>query len=80
MLDCARACSLLCMQLCILASLSLSLYTSVFPWAFSLSLYGLVLLIRLCVWGHGCRVGLYRRDPETDRGQLLVLHSCQRRE
>lgn len=64
---------------CAFAPHSLSLYTSVFPWAFSLSLSGLVLLIRLCVWGHCCRVGLYRRDPETDRGQLLVLHSCERK-
>lgn len=62
-----------------LLTLSLSLYMSVFPWAFSVSLYGLVLLIRLCVWGHGCRVGLHRGDPETDRGQLLVLHSSERK-
>lgn len=55
----------------------LSLYVCVFPWAFRVSLCGLVLLIRLCVWGHGCRVGLHHGDPGTDGGQSLLPHSCE---
>lgn len=39
MVDCAHACSLLCIP----SSLPRSLCTSVFPWAFSVSLCGLVL-------------------------------------
>ena len=75
----------LCMHLCLPASrcvcvcvcVCVCACVCVFPWAFRVSLRGLVLLIRLCVWGHGCRVGLHRGDPGTDGGQSLLPHSCE---
>lgn len=62
----------LCACICACLPLSPSLCMCVFPWAFRVSLHGLVLLIKLCVWGHGCRVGLLRRDAGTNGGQSLL--------
>lgn len=46
----------------------------VFPWALGRGegLCGLALLIRLRVWGHGCRLGLHRGDHGDNRRCLAA--------
>ena len=73
----ARLCACICACLPLAVCACVCVCARVFPWAFRVSLRGLVLLIRLCVWGHGCRVGLHRGDPGTDGGQSLLPHSCE---